>query len=157
MTRARFVMGLPALAPRFDTVRHAVISAQRDAAGLKAEIVGMRERVRLAHPVKPGRFDVKHSPGGMVDAEFVVQYLVLTHTATFPELADNVGNIALLQRAEAAGLLPLGVGQAAAHAYRELRRVQHRARLNEEPTDVDAAVLQSECDAVLALWRVVMA
>jgi glutamate-ammonia-ligase adenylyltransferase len=156
MTRARFVMGLPALAPRFDAVRHAVISALRDAAGLKAEIVGMRERVRQGHPVKPGRFDVKHSPGGMVDAEFVVQYLVLMHTATHPELADNVGNIALLQRAEAAGLLPPGVGQAAAHAYRELRRVQHRARLNEEPTDVDAAVLQAECDAVLALWRVVM-
>jgi [glutamine synthetase] adenylyltransferase / [glutamine synthetase]-adenylyl-L-tyrosine phosphorylase len=156
MTRARFVMGLPALAPRFDAVRHAVISAPRDAAGLKAEIVGMRERVRQGHPVKPGRFDVKHSPGGMVDAEFAVQYLVLMHTATHPELADNVGNIALLQRAEAAGLLPPGVGQAAAHAYRELRRVQHRARLNEEPTDVDAAVLQAECDAVLALWRVVM-
>ena len=156
MTRARFVMGLPSLEPRFDAVRHAVISAPRDAAGLEAEIVGMRERVRQAHPVKPGRFDVKHSPGGMVDAEFVVQYLVLMHTATHPELADNVGNIALLQRAEAVGLLPSGVGQAAAHAYRELRRVQHRARLNEEPTDVDAVVLQGECDAVLALWRVVM-
>jgi glutamate-ammonia-ligase adenylyltransferase len=86
----------------------------------------------------------------------VVQYLVLTHTAAHPELADNVGNIALLQRAEAVGLLPAGVGQAAANAYRELRRVQHRARLNEEPTDVDATVLQTECDAVLALWRVVM-
>jgi glutamate-ammonia-ligase adenylyltransferase len=81
---------------------------------------------------------------------------VLLHTATHPELADNVGNIALLQRAEAVGLLPPGVGQAAANAYRELRRVQHRARLNEEPTDVDAAVLHAECDAVLALWRVVM-
>jgi glutamate-ammonia-ligase adenylyltransferase len=49
------------------------------------------------------------------------------------------------------------VGQAAANAYRELRRVQHRARLNEEPTDVDAAVLQTECNAVLALWGAVMA
>jgi glutamate-ammonia-ligase adenylyltransferase len=157
MTRARFVMGLPALASRFDAVRHAVISAPRDAAGLKAEIVGMRERVRQGHPVKAGRFDVKHSPGGMVDAEFVVQYLVLMHTASHPALADNVGNIALLQRAETAGLLPPGVGQAAANAYRELRRVQHRARLNEEPTDVDAAVLQTECNAVLALWGSVMA
>ena len=156
MTRARFVMGLPTLAPQFDAVRHAVISAPRDAAGLKAEIASMRERVRQGHPVKPGRFDVKHSPGGMVDAEFAVQYLVLLHTATHPELADNVGNIALLQRAEAVGLLPPGVGQAAANAYRELRRVQHRARLNEEPTDVDAAALQAECEAVLALWRVVM-
>ncbi len=156
MTRARFVMGLPGLAPQFDTVRHAVISAPRDAVSLKAEIVAMRDKVRQGHPVKAERFDVKHSPGGMVDAEFAVQYLVLLHTAAHPELADNVGNIALLQRAEKAGLLPTGVGQAAANAYREMRRVQHRARLNEEPTDVPLEQLASERAAVLALWRGVM-
>ena len=156
MTRARFVMGWPSLAPRFDAVRHAVIGSSRDAASLKAEIVAMRERVRQAHPVKPDRFDVKHSPGGMVDAEFVVQYLVLLHTAAHPELADNVGNIALLQGAEVVGLLPAGVGQAAANAYREMRRVQHRARLNEEPTDVPLERLTIEREAVLALWRLVM-
>jgi [glutamine synthetase] adenylyltransferase / [glutamine synthetase]-adenylyl-L-tyrosine phosphorylase len=156
MTRARFVMGLPSLAPRFDAVRHAVISAPRDAASLKAEIVAMRERVRGGHPVKANRFDVKHSPGAMVDAEFAVQYLVLLHTAEHPELADNVGNIALLIRAEKAGLLPAGAGQAAANAYREMRRVQHRARLNEEPTDVDPVMLAQERDAVLAVWQWVM-
>jgi len=156
MTRARFVMGLPGLAPQFDTVRHAVISAPRDAVSLKAEIVAMRDKVRQGHPVKAERFDVKHSPGGMVDAEFAVQYLVLLHTAAHPELADNVGNIALLQRAEKAGLLPSGVGQAAANAYREMRRVQHRARLNEEPTDVPLEQLASERAAVLTLWKFVM-
>jgi glutamate-ammonia-ligase adenylyltransferase len=156
MTRARFVMGWPSLAPRFDDVRHAVISAARDADSLKAEIVAMRERVRQGHPVKPDHFDVKHSPGGMVDAEFAVQYLVLLHTAAHPELADNVGNIALLQRAEKAGLLPAKVGEAAANAYREMRRLQHRARLNEEPTQVDPATLTAEREAVLVLWRGVM-
>jgi glutamate-ammonia-ligase adenylyltransferase len=85
-----------------------------------------------------------------------VQYLVLLHTAAHPELADNVGNIALLQRAETAGLLPPGMGQEAANAYRQLRRVQHHARLNEEPTEVEPAQLQSECAAVQALWRQVM-
>lgn len=156
MTRARFVMGLPGLQARFDRVRHAVIGAVRDGASLKAEIVAMRERVRKGHPVKAARFDVKHSPGAMVDAEFAVQCLVLLHTTAHPELADNVGNIALLQRAEKAGLLPPGVGEAAANAYREMRRVQHRARLNEEPTDVPAADLAAERDAVLTLWRGVM-
>jgi len=112
--------------------------------------------VRQGHPVKPDRFDVKHSPGGMVDAEFAVQYLVLLHTAVHPELADNVGNIALLQRAEAAGLLPLGQGQAAANAYREMRRLQHHARLNEEPTQVNPATLNAEREALLAVWRFVM-
>ncbi|MDI9233019.1 bifunctional [glutamate--ammonia ligase]-adenylyl-L-tyrosine phosphorylase/[glutamate--ammonia-ligase] adenylyltransferase [Limnohabitans lacus] len=156
MTRARFVLGLPSLAPRFDAVRHAVISAQRDPISLKAEIVAMRDRVRQAHVVKADRFDVKHSPGGMVDVEFVVQCLVLLHTVRHPELADNVGNIALLIRAEVVGLLPMGVGQAAANAYREMRKVQHRARLNEDPTDVPLHTLTPEREAVLVLWRGVM-
>lgn len=157
MTRARFVMGLESLRPAFDAVRHAVISAPRDAAGLKAEIVAMREKVRAAHPVPEGRFDLKHSAGGMVDVEFVVQYLVLLHTAQHPGLADNVGNIALLHRAEAAGLLPAGVGSAAADAYRELRRLQHRARLDEQPTQLAADALQPAQAAVRALWQHVMA
>jgi len=155
MTRARFVMGNAQMQQRFDQVRLAVISAHRDPQELAQEIVSMRNRVRVAHPIKHSFFDVKHSPGAMVDAEFAVQYLVLTHTAAHPDLADNVGNIALLQRAEAAGLLPSGVGTAASSAYRELRRVQHRARLNEEPTHVEGSLLKTEQDAVLALWQAV--
>ena len=156
MTRARFVVGLSTLKASFDGVRHAVISAPRAPESLKEEIVTMRDRVRKGHPEKTARFDVKHSPGGMVDVEFAVQYLVLLHTAAHPELADNVGNIALLIRAEAVGLLPQGMGQAAANAYREMRRLQHRARLNEEPTQVEPATLTAERDALLAVWRCVM-
>ena len=156
MTRARFVIGLESLRTAFDAVRHAVISAPRDAVGLKAEIVAMREKVCTAHPAPPEHFDLKYSPGGMVDVEFAVQYMVLLHTAQYPALADNVGNIALLHRAESAGLLPTGVGSAAADAYREMRRLQHRARLNEDPTALPLQQLQAQCDAVLALWRVVM-
>ena len=69
------------------------------------EVRAMREKVRAAHPVKAGRFDFKHSAGGMMDVEFAVQALVLGHGAHRAELLDDVGNIALLRRAEAAGLL----------------------------------------------------
>jgi glutamate-ammonia-ligase adenylyltransferase len=155
MTRARFVMGHGAMASRFDQVRRSVISAPRDEASLRSEIVTMRNRVRAAHTIKPDLFDVKHSPGGMVDAEFAVQYLVLMQACAHPELADNVGNIALLQRAEVAGLLSKDVGVKASAAYRELRRVQHKARLNEAPTQVPQAELQKERDAILTLWRAV--
>ena len=174
MTRARFVLGDGSLRLRFDAIRQAVIVAPRDAPGLQTEIVAMRDKVRAAHPVHavhvahsdplPGSapFDVKHSPGGMVDVEFAVQYLVLSQAGAHPELIANVGNIALLERAQACGLLPdasgvwpHGLGHAAADAYRELRRVQHRARLNEEPTQVNAAALQAERNAVLALWHLV--
>ncbi|MFZ9638017.1 MAG: bifunctional [glutamate--ammonia ligase]-adenylyl-L-tyrosine phosphorylase/[glutamate--ammonia-ligase] adenylyltransferase [Hylemonella sp.] len=181
MTRARFVLGEPDLRPpqaetgvpntadppagadsedlrqRFDAVRQAVICAVRDPQALREEILAMREKVRAAHPVPQDRFDLKHSTGGMVDVEFAVQYLVLAHAAHHPALSANVGNIALLHLAESCGLLQAGTGGAAASAYRELRRLQHRARLNEEATQLAADTLHQERAAVLALWRAVFA
>lgn len=155
MTRARFVLGDDTLRQRFDAIRRAVIAAPRNAEDLKGEIVTMRDKVRAAHPIRGEHFDVKHSPGGMIDVEFVMQYLVLSQAALHPELTDNAGNIALLERAETLGLLPVGIGHAAADAYRELRHVQHRARLNEESTQLDMSELRKQREAVLALWQTV--
>ena len=155
MTRARFVLGGVSLRQQFEQIREGVVTAPRNAALLRDEITAMRDKVRSAHPVKRNVFDVKHSPGGMVDAEFAVQYLVLSQSAHHPALVANVGNIALLQRAEAAGLLPAGVGDAAAKAYRALRRIQHQARLNEAPTQVVPGTLEAERAAILALWAAV--
>ncbi len=156
MTRARFVLGDDPLRQRFDAIRKAVIVAPRNNQDLKDEIINMRNRVRAAHPLKGDHYDVKHSPGGMIDVEFVLQYLVLSHAAAHLELIANTGTIALLERAEAIGLLPAGIGHGAADAYRELRRVQHRARLNEEPTHVEPSEMQVQRDAVLALWKTVL-
>ena len=61
----------------------------------------------------------------------------------------------LLQRAQDCGLLPDHIGTRAADAYRELRRAQHRARLDEQLTQVDPDTLAEHRDAVLALWRTV--
>lgn len=158
ITRARFCAGHPDLAARCEAVRRQVLTAPRDVEALKREVQAMREKVRAAKPVRDGLFDVKHSEGGMMDAEFAVQVLVLAHSATHPQLQDDLGNIALLRMAEAAGLLPAGVGEAAADAYRELRRVQHRARLDEQSTALDAeaaAPLAAHREAVRALWRAV--
>jgi glutamate-ammonia-ligase adenylyltransferase len=158
LTRARFCAGNAAIGQRFEAVRRQVLAAPRDASALAAEVCNMRERVRKARPVPEGRFDVKHSPGGMMDAEFAVQQLVLVHSGRHPGLLDNLGNIALLRRAEELGLLPAGVGQAAATGYRELRRAQHRARLDEQPTHFalgEPGPLEDARLAVLALWRAV--
>ena len=155
LTRARFAAGSAATAARFERTRRAVLTAERDPAALRVEIRSMREKVRSARPVPAGRFDVKHSAGGMMDVEFAVQYLVLAHGRTHAGLLENVGNIALLQRAEAAGLLPAGVGRSAADAYRDLRRAQHSARLDDRPTQVDLDTLGLQRAAVLALWQAV--
>ncbi len=156
MTRARLVLGDDSLRQRFDAIRKSVIVAPRNTDDLRAEIVAMRDKVRAARPVKGEQFDVKHSPGGMVDVEFAVQYMVLAHGAAHPELIDNVGNIALLLRAETVGLLPEGLGRAVADAYRHLRQIQHKARLDEAPTQVPPNSVTPEREAVLALWAHVL-
>ena len=155
LTRARWCAGWRPLEPKFDAVRRSVICAPRDADALRTEVRAMREKVRDAHPIKGGRFDVKHSAGGMMDAEFAVQYLVLAHACTHAGLMADVGNIALLQRAQEYGLLPDHIGTHAADAYRELRRAQHTARLDEQPTQVEPEAMGVQRDAVLALWQVV--
>jgi glutamate-ammonia-ligase adenylyltransferase len=158
ITRARFCAGCPELAERFEAVRREVLTAERDLPALRAEVQSMRDKVHQAKAPKPGRFDLKYSDGGMMDAEFALQTLVLAHARQHPELLANAGNIALLERCEAVGLLPAGVGHAAADAYRELRRAQHRARLDEQSTAFDAeaaARFEPQREAIRALWRAV--
>ena len=153
MTRARWVLGDTDLQQRFDAVRNAVVCAPREPSALRQEIHDMRTRLAHAHPVKAGFFDVKHSPGGMIDIEFSVQFLVLAHSCAFPEMADNVGNITLLQRAQTCGLLPGNTGAEAAQAYRQLRQIQHLARLNEAPTQIEWQQVSAQRAAGLALWQ----
>ena len=155
MTRARCVLGADALCDRFDAVRQAVLCAPRQSNALQLEIMAMRERVRGAHRLGAGTFDVKHSPGGMLDVEFAVQALVLTHAYAVPAMRANTGNIALLLEAEQAKLLSTGIGQAAADAYRTLRRMQHIARLHETPTQLADNLLHDEREAIGALVRAV--
>jgi glutamate-ammonia-ligase adenylyltransferase len=157
LTRARFCAGHVPIAERFEEMREQVLRAPRDPRALMAQVGAMREKVRAAHVVPAGRFDVKHSPGGMIDAEFAVQALVLTQGAAHPELMANVGNIALLRRAQHAGLLPEGVGEAAADAYRALRSAQHRARLDEQATHFEAHAYAGLQEAILAVWQHVFA
>ncbi len=157
MSRARFCVGDDRLRQPFEAVRQQVLCAERDHALLSAEIAAMRDKMRAAHPVPAGLFDYKHSPGGMIDLEFAVQHLVLAHAGQHPSLLDNVGNIALLQRAESVGLLPTGVGTEAANAYRELRHLQHQARLDEQVGRVEAVQLAAQSAAIKTLWTAVFA
>ena len=117
LTRARFCAGDAAIGAVFDALRRDLLQASRDPAKLAAEVLTMRQKMLDAHPNRSDLFDLKHDRGGMVDIEFIVQYLVLAHSRAHYELTGNLGNIALLHMAGALGLVPAGL----AHARR--RRV----------------------------------
>ena len=82
-----------------------------------------------AYPNRTALFDLKQDEGGMIDIEFIVQYLVLRHAASYPQLTANAGNIALLRLCGELGLIDAELGTQVADAYRAMRRLQHQVRL----------------------------
>ena len=153
LTRARYVAGDPTLGAAFEAIRDDVLRLPRDPAKLATDVIDMRKRMAAGHVNRSGSFDLKHDRGGMVDIEFAVQYLVLAHAHRHPELTRNLGNIALLEIAANAGLIGSGTARAAADAYREFRRLQHRIRLTGAAhARVDPLPQAARRHAVDALW-----
>jgi len=168
LTRARFVAGAHLVGEAFERLRKEVLCQRRDLANLKHEVLVMRQKMLDTHPNPSGLFDIKHDRGGIIDVEFMVQYLVLGHACDHPELTGNIGNIALLKLAGKLGIIPVQAAELVLNAYREFRRVQHRLRLSGEsglaevaPTlgksqnfaRVEADYLSDTRAAVLQLWQ----
>lgn len=161
LSRARFCAGDPRIAKHFEDIRVKVLTQPRDIVALRHEILEMRQKIHDGHPNLTSDFDVKHDRGGMVDIEFVVQYLVLAYACKIPELLANVGNIALLKIAGNAGLIEQELAVKVAQAYRILRHSQHRLRLDgADKSRISTADLSAELslarDAVDSLWQSVM-
>lgn len=157
ITRARFVAGDENIGKRFDMIRQEVLLLPRDPQEFKAEVRGMREKIIAGHPNPGPDFDVKHDRGGMVDVEFITQYLVLCHARQYPVMVENLGNITLLRLAAEAGLIPPELARLAGDAYREFRKWQHALRLQgAEKARVPADTLIEERAAVQELWNAVI-
>ncbi len=131
LTRARFCAGDSRIGEAFGEIRREVLMLPRDFGKLRDEIVKMRLKMHEGHPNHSALFDIKHDSGGMVDIEFMVQYLVLAHAHQHPELLANSGNLALLKTAAELGLIDAELSEKVRELYRMLRRVQHRMRLND--------------------------
>jgi len=157
LTRARGCAGDQALCERVERVRARVLSQPRDPLALAAEVVAMRRRMLEGHPNRGERFDIKHDRGGMVDIEFIVQYLVLAYAHRHAPLLANRGNIGLLAIAADLGLVDPAAAAAVGAAYRRFRQLQHALRLNgAERARVAHALVEGEIAAVLGLWRAVL-
>ena len=155
LTRARFAAGDRAIGEGFERVRREVLSQPRDLDKLRVDVLEMRHKMRDAHSGKGETFDLKHDAGGLVDVEFLIQYLVLGHAHRHPGLAENLGNIALLRIAGELGLIPADLATGCGDAYRLMRRLQHRQRLNDLPSRVEPDEVHAARAPVAALWQLV--
>ncbi len=154
LTRARWCAGDPALIAPFEAVRAEVLTQVRDRAKLKAEIIEMRERMRNEKKDRADSLDLKNTRGGIVDIEFIVQYLILAYSHEHKEFLGNLGNFALLTRAGALGILTEDDAAHLGKAY-----LAYRARLNEAQNQNDRKAwigvdeLREERLAVSRVWN----
>jgi len=157
LTRARVVAGDAQLAEQFAQIRHELLCLPRDLGDLKSEMVKMRERIQKSKGQKPDQINVKHIHGGMIDIEFIVQYLILAYAHQHPELANNTGNIALLRRCGELGYIPNDLAQHCGESYAAFRQFSHDQTLRDIELDQQKIEqLKNYATAPKQLWQLVM-
>ena len=163
LVRARVVAGSPALQARYEEVRREVLGQQRDLGKLRDEVVEMREKMRDHLGTKAGDqseenpiFNLKQDRGGIVDIEFLVQYLTLAHSNQQPQLLTWTDNIRILDDVESVGLLTAEECELLREAYKTYRHVGHRQTLQGQSGKIIRDQMTESRNTVEAIWKKVM-
>jgi len=154
LVRARPIVGDPRLMDRFQKIRREILAQPRDRATLRAEIRDMRARMRREVPApEPGQFDLKQGVGGMVDIEFLVQYLVLLESHRRPEILRWTDNVRLIRSLADARIIDEITAYFLRKAYLTYRSMGHKLSLREKPAKVAADRFIELRERVTAAWR----
>jgi glutamate-ammonia-ligase adenylyltransferase len=138
LTRARVIAGSKPLADQVTRMIAEVLKRPRDPARLALDVDDMRKRIADERRDR-ALWDVKHLRGGLVDIEFIVQFLQLRDAATKPKLLE-VNTLAALKRLMSAGSLAPDAADDLISALALWRDVQGLLKLTAgEPFDEDAA------------------
>ncbi|MFA7534928.1 MAG: bifunctional [glutamate--ammonia ligase]-adenylyl-L-tyrosine phosphorylase/[glutamate--ammonia-ligase] adenylyltransferase [Desulfuromonadales bacterium] len=129
LTKARVVVGPEPLARRIGELVRQIVFERPLPAGSKEEIYRLRARMEseIARESSEG-FNIKTGRGGLVDVEFLSQYLQLLHGAEHPRLQAS-NTLKILAALRDAGLLAAADFTVLDNGYRFLRRVENRLRL----------------------------
>lgn len=157
LARARAVAGCEHTVAAFEDIRRQMLCTPRDAEVLRSDVIEMRDKMRasLATPEtkQAETFHVKHDPGGIVDIEFLVQYLMLAWSERHPELTRWSDNIRQLEELGRAGVLPVDDTERLRDIYITLRATIHRRALQNLNSQVAADSFTDERAFVTALWQ----
>lgn len=154
LIRARTIIGDPPLLDRFHAIRTMVLQRRRDQHHLQDDVTRMREKLRDQHgPPSAELFDLKQDPGGIIDIEFLVQYLVLRLAPDYPELIEWTDNVRLIQTLIETGIIHDRQAYLLKQAYLSYRMVAHRLALQEKPAKIDIGRFQNRRQAVIRIWR----
>jgi glutamate-ammonia-ligase adenylyltransferase len=154
LIRARAIVGDSGLIASFEQLRREVLGMWRDTDALRQAVADMRAKLRSAYAENdPDVFDLKQAPGGMVDIEFLVQYLVLAHAHEQPEILRWTDNVRLLQSLAEAGVLATATAHLLRRSYLIYRTMAHRLNLRALPARLPLESFTEPRRFVIQTWR----
>ena len=168
LVRARVVAGCEQLAEAFRQSRAAVLCEARDPDQLAQEVIDMRHKMLdhlstlKKHDLDDGdltpehTFHLKQDPGGIVDIEFLAQYLVLRHGQQYPALLEYPDNVRILESIQNASLLSPEEVETLTQAYLTYRSETHVQALQNGDNKVSGDRFAGERRAVRQIWHKVL-
>ncbi len=157
LVKARAVGGDMEVRDRFEAIRCEILSLPRDTLRLKADIREMRSRMRTARKEKKPRaekgFDIKNDSGGLIDIEFLVQFLIMQHAGRHPSLLKWTDIVRQLNSLALAGIFDDKTAYILKQAYLVFRYYIHRLTLQERPAVLAADQFADMRAQVRHLWR----
>ena len=159
LVRSRTVAGDSALKKSLEALRREVLALPRDHADVAREVCDMRGKMRTEHEAvsqPSAHARLKLDAGGIVDIEFVVQYLVLAHTHQHPALADWSDVIRLLETLEKLGLVSGAAADTLSRAYLSYRGAIHRLALRGVASETGEAIDRQWQSQVIAVTEALL-
>ena len=169
LVRARHVAGAARYKQKFEALRQRILSAPRDPAVLRPAVSNMREKMRknikrnasqgpaatddikhLEQVLMP-EFDFKQGAGAIIDIEFLVQYLLLLHCHTYPDLCRRTDKVRLLAQLQRRGLLDKTQCKLLTDAYLAYRSAVHYTWLGGQVSSFEQ--LNAYRSQVMAIWN----
>ncbi|WP_338027150.1 hypothetical protein [Colwellia maritima] len=152
LVRARLVYGNEVIAKEFKAIREQVLSKKRDLAKLKGEVREMREKMRNHLDKSEGDLiDIKQGLGGLVDIEFLAQYLVLANSCEYPNLMEYCNNVSIFKALATLEIVSEEEKALLISTYQQLRDYGHKATLQNEALLIDKRLL-TEQHKITLLW-----
>jgi [glutamine synthetase] adenylyltransferase / [glutamine synthetase]-adenylyl-L-tyrosine phosphorylase len=105
LTRARVVSAAAAFKKRVEDAVREILQQPRDAASIAGDVVEMRGAIAKEKGDRE-RWDLKYVAGGLIDIEFIAQYLQLVHARELPDILDT-STARVLDKAWALQVLPV--------------------------------------------------
>ena len=127
LTRARVVAGSPKLTTQLNSVIGAILRSPRNKAQTQKDVLDMRILMQNEQKTT-NHWDIKRVGGGLIEVEFIAQYLQLIHAHEHPEIL-HTNTHDFLKHATKLGLLNPQAGQQLLQAIGLYQRLTQLLRL----------------------------